>query len=64
MVAERNIAAKGRTRARLWRGTALRVDEWRSEAYQTGYLTRQVHFGILDLPTAPFEEGLMLGDLP
>ena len=28
------------------------------------YLTRKIRYGILDLPSVPFEEGVVLGELP
>lgn len=48
----------------MWRRTALSSDAWRSELGASEYLTRAIRYGILDLPTVPFEDGLVLGELP
>ena len=50
--------------APLWRGTAQKADVWRSELGASEYIARQVRFGILDMPSVPFEEGLIFGELP
>ena len=48
----------------LWRGTALNADCWRSELGASKYLTLAIRYGVMDMPTVPFTEGLILGDLP
>lgn len=49
----------------LWRGTALNDDCSRSsELGASEYLTRAIRYGVMDMPTVPFTEGLILGDLP
>ena len=58
------VAAMGRRGASFWRRTALRADSWRSEVGASEYLTRQIRYGILYLPSVPFEEGMVLGELP
>ena len=53
------VAAIGRRGEQLWRGTTLSVDTWRSEVRASEYLTRQIRYGLLDLPSVPFEEGVV-----
>lgn len=48
----------------MWRGTSLRADAWRSELKASEYLVRAVRYGIRDMPSVPFTDGLVLGEIP
>ena len=56
-------ASKGVGGAPLWRGTSLRAEAWRSELGVNEYISRQIRYGVLDLPTVPFEDGTVLREL-
>lgn len=47
-----------------WRKLALKADRWSSVLGALGYLTRAIRFGVLDLPTVPFTEVLVLPEVP
>ena len=47
----------------LWRNTALRADAWKALG-ASEYLTRQIRFGIRDMPTIPFKVGRKLPSIP
>lgn len=57
------MTPKGIGGAPLWRETSQRAYFWRSELSDREYVARQVRFGMLDLPSVLFEEGLVLGEL-
>ena len=48
----------------MWRGMALRAEAWRSELGFNEYLALQIRYGVLDMPTVPFEDGTVLSELP
>lgn len=48
----------------LWRGPALKADAWRSELGASEFLCRAIRYGIRDMPTVPFTEGRVLGEIP
>ena len=58
------IAAEVAEGLPLWRKPALRADRWSSVLGASGYLTRAVRFGVRDMPTVPFTEGVILPAIP
>ena len=54
----------GAERRPLWRKTALRAILWHQDLGASEYLVRAIRFGILDRPTMPFTEGIVLENIP
>lgn len=38
----------------LWREVAFKSNQWESVLGASGFLTRAIRYGVLDMPTVPF----------
>lgn len=64
MMEKRSTVFAGAEELPLWRRTSTRSAAWSRILSTSPYLTRQIKYGIRDMPSVPFTEGIVLPIIP
>lgn len=64
MIEKRPNVFAGTVEVPLWRRMLTRSATWSRSLSTSSYLTRQIKYSILDMPSVPFTEGIVLSIIP